>query len=68
MERVALGEVLEIRNQKKVVAVLHPPPPASSLPVPLRFPDYANRLKKTFGDKLLEPDATRLITEDRGDR
>jgi len=68
MERVAMGETMEIRNHKKVVAVLQPPNVEPNPPGPSQFPDFAERLKQRFGDKILETDATSLLAEERGER
>jgi antitoxin (DNA-binding transcriptional repressor) of toxin-antitoxin stability system len=68
MARVAMGETMEIHNHKKVVAVLQPPRTEPMPSAPLRFPDFEIRLKSLFGDRMLDVDATRLLSEERGDR
>lgn len=69
MNRVALGESLQITRHKEVVAVLHPPGPAAEENHSLsRFPDFAQRVESLFGGRCLEPDATTLLAEDRADR
>jgi antitoxin (DNA-binding transcriptional repressor) of toxin-antitoxin stability system len=46
------GETVEISKRGKVVALMTPPPPPSS-PRPKKRPDFAARLKRRDGDRVI---------------
>lgn len=63
---VEAGESVEIRRRGKLVAVLAPPArPVSQSAV---RPDFGARLKTIYGERMLQPTATELLAEERGDR
>ena len=58
------GEAVSISKRGKIVALLSPPP----IPKPLRArkrPDFAGRLKRIYGDKVLRGD---IVVEERNSR
>ena len=64
LDWVEEGEQVEISKRGKIVALLSPPP----APKPVRAkkrPDFAARLKRIYGDKVLEGD---IIVEERNSR
>lgn len=65
MERIAMGESLEIRRHNKPVAVISPIHPSKAL---RNRPDFRGRLQSIFVDRMLAKTATALLSEDRGAR
>jgi len=65
MERVALGESVEIRRRNKPIAVLKP---AESSRTSSNRPDFRKRLQVIYGDRVLPETATELLSDERGDR
>lgn len=63
---VAEGETVEITRHNKVVAVLAPPTPKP--PKKAQRPDFASRLKKMWGDRLLPTTGVDIVSEGRGER
>ena len=57
------GEKVEVRRRGKTVAVLSPP-----VPVSRKRPNFAARLKSIYGNKVLAKTATKLLSEERGER
>ena len=53
------GEVVELRKRNRVVARIVPESPKIQ---PVKWPDFAARLKRNFGDRIL-PGADLLIEE-----
>ena len=64
IERVGLGESVEIRRRNQPVAVLKP----VETPEPQQRPDFRARIQEIYGDALLSRSATACIAEERGDR
>ncbi len=60
--RLNKGETIEIRKRRKVIAHLHPVRPKAE-----RYPDFAARAKKIFGNKMAPQTGTELVAEFRGD-
>lgn len=65
MERVALGESVEIRRRNQPIAVLKPVESDQSCG---QRPDFRKRLQTIYGDQMLPQTATELLFEERGDR
>ena len=65
MERVAMGESVEIRRRNKGIAVLKP---LESKNKSRPRPDFRNRLRAIYGERVLEKTATELLAEERGER
>lgn len=65
MERVALGESVEIRRRNQRIAVLKPVETAEKAK---HRPDFRARLQAIYGDRVLSKTATELLFEERGDR
>jgi antitoxin (DNA-binding transcriptional repressor) of toxin-antitoxin stability system len=59
--RLAEGEEIEIVRRKKVIARLVPVLPASAP----AMPDFLGRMKRNWGDKILEPTNADLLAEER---
>ena len=60
---VESGEDVQIVREGKPVAVISP------APQPLKHPDYLARLKETFGEEVLSPDASAALRDlNRGER
>ncbi|MCB1226633.1 MAG: type II toxin-antitoxin system prevent-host-death family antitoxin [Verrucomicrobiales bacterium] len=66
LEKVRLGESLEITRHNEVVAVLSPPNRKGSGRI--ARPDFAQRLKDQWGDRVLSKTTTEVIREEHGDR
>jgi len=64
LERVALGESVEIRRRNQPIAVIKPLDKTPKRP----RPDFRGRLKSAYGDNILKTTATELLSEERGDR
>ena len=60
--RLRKGETIEIRKRRKVIARLHPVRPKAE-----RYPDFAARAKRIFGNKMAPQTGTELVAEFRGD-
>lgn len=54
------GEEIEITKRNKPIARLLP-----AQKTVLEMPDFRGRMKKIFGDRILEPSNAELIAEDR---
>lgn len=65
MERVAMGESLEIRRRDKRIAILKP---LESKNKTSSRPDFRKRLQDIYGDRVLPKTATELLGEERGER
>jgi antitoxin (DNA-binding transcriptional repressor) of toxin-antitoxin stability system len=64
LERVAMGESVEIRRRNQAIAVIKPLDAAQ----PQKRPDFRGRLQSAYGDTFLDKTATELLNEERGDR
>ena len=64
LDWVGEGEQVEISKHGKIVALLSPPP-AVKPPRAKKRPDFAARLKRIYGDKVLEGN---IIVEERNSR
>jgi antitoxin (DNA-binding transcriptional repressor) of toxin-antitoxin stability system len=63
LEWVETGEEVQVVREGKPVAVISP------APRPVKNPDYLTRLKQTFGEKVLSPEASAAIRDlNRGER
>ena len=63
LEWVETGEEVQVMREGKPVAVISP------APRPVKHPDYLARLKQTFGEKVLSPEASAAIRNlNRGER
>ncbi len=61
-------ESIHLVSHGRTVAVLTPIPPTSTLK-PVQWPDYAQRMRDIFGDRVLPAGTIQaLIDEDRGER
>lgn len=58
------GEAVQISKRGKVVALLSPPPPPKRL-LRKKRPDFAARLKRIYGDKVLDGN---IVVEERESR
>lgn len=65
MERVAMGESVEIRRRDKRIAILKP---LESEKKSRTRPDFRKRLQDIYGDRVLPKTATELLSEERGER
>ena len=65
MERVAMGESVEIRRRDKRIAILKP---LESENKSMPRPDFRKRLQAIYGDRVLAKTATELLAQERGDR
>ena len=61
---VAQGETVEIRRRDEPVALLQPAKRRTAI----RRPDFAARLRRVYGSRILGTTATELIAKDRGER
>ena len=59
--RLAEGEEIEIVKRNKVIAKLVPVAP----PGAVEKPDFLARMRKNWGDELLEPSNAELLAEER---
>lgn len=57
------GEVVELKKRNRVVARIVPESPRIQ---PTEWPDFAARLKRNFGDRMIP--AVEMLIEDREDR
>ena len=58
------GEEIQITKRKRVVARLLPP----AVPATAPRPDFAARLKRIYGDKVMEQTGAELLAEERSSR
>ena len=58
------GEPVEITKRGKAVAVLEPPRPAKARKI--KRPDFAARLQRIYGDKVLPTTGADVMAYDRG--
>lgn len=58
------GEEIQITKRKRVVARLLPP----EAPKRVQMPDFAARMKRIFGDSIMEVSNAELLEEERGSR
>ena len=65
LERVGLGESLEIRRHNKPMAILKPLERSEDAPA---RPDYRQRFREVYGEKQLLTTATDLLDHERGER
>ncbi len=65
MERIAMGESVEIRRRNQPVAVLKPVETSGGSG---KRPDFKKRLETIYGDRVLPETATHLIAAERGER
>lgn len=61
---LAQGEEVQITKRKKVIARLVPEKPAQRPPMP----DFLGRMRKIYGDRMLETSGAELIRMDRDSR
>lgn len=66
LQWVQQGHAVQITKYNRIVAVMTLPSAGSV--EKMERPDFAARLKKTWGGKQLKMTATELIHEERGDR
>ncbi len=66
MDRIALGESVEIRRRNRPVAVLKPVESENQRSG--QRPDFRKRLRSIYGDQVLGKTATELLAEERGER
>ena len=64
LDRVALGESVEIRRRNKLIGVIQPTHHETAQ---ARL-DFRARLESIYGQTILEKTATELLQEERGDR
>lgn len=55
------GEEVEITKRQKVIARLIPQPAAAAL----RMPDFLQRLREIYGDKVLKTSGAEIVSWDR---
>lgn len=65
LERVALGESLEIRRRNKPLAILKP---LEAVNGRIPRPDFRQRLRDVYGEHSLPTTATKLLGEERDNR
>ena len=65
LERIGMGESVEIRRRKQPVAVLKPVKTHGSRD---KRPDFRKRIEAIYGDRVLPDTATALLAEERGER
>lgn len=61
---VEAGQMVEIRRRRKLVAILSPPVKDKAV----EMPDFVARLRRIYGDRILETTGTELVAEARGER
>ena len=64
LERVALGESVEIRRRNKAIAVIKPLEKKEGY----TCPDFRDRIQTIYGGVILEQTATELLDHERGNR
>ena len=66
MERIALGETVEIRRRNQPVAVLKPLEEENKHRRPR--PNFRKRIRAIYGEQLLAKTTTELLAQERGER
>jgi antitoxin (DNA-binding transcriptional repressor) of toxin-antitoxin stability system len=61
---VEAGQTVELRRRRKPVAILSPPMKDKAV----EMPDFVARLRRIYGDRILETTGTELVNEARGER
>lgn len=61
---VEAGQTVELRRRRKPVAILSPPMKDKAV----EMPDFVARLRRIYGDRILETTGTELVDEARGER
>jgi antitoxin (DNA-binding transcriptional repressor) of toxin-antitoxin stability system len=61
---VEAGHTVELRRRRKPVAILSPPMKDKAV----EMPDFVARLRRIYGDRILETTGTELVDEARGER
>lgn len=61
---VEAGQTVEICRRRKPVAILSPPIKDKAV----EMPDFVARLRRIYGDRVLETTGTELVDEARGER
>ena len=64
LERVAMGESVEIRRRNQAIAVIKPLDASRSQ----QRPDFRGRMQSAYGETVLETTATEHLSDERGDR
>jgi antitoxin (DNA-binding transcriptional repressor) of toxin-antitoxin stability system len=64
LDWVRIGETVEIQHQGTVVAVLSPPVVTA---IPAR-PDFAKRLRKIYGERILHETGAEIVSAARGEQ
>ena len=64
LDRVALGESVEIRRRNKPIAVIRP----TNIKTGQTRPNFRARLESIYGQTVLDKTATELLQEERGER
>jgi prevent-host-death family protein len=65
LARVERGQTIEVTRRRRPVARLAPYTVESR---PLPWPDLDARARSVFGDRLVSPAGSEVVTEDRGER
>jgi prevent-host-death family protein len=65
LARVERGQTIEVTRRRRPVARLAPYTVERR---PLPWPDLDARARSVFGDRLVSPAGSEVVTEDRGDR
>jgi prevent-host-death family protein len=65
MARVERGQELEVTRRHRPVARLTPVRPTA---MPRPWPDLDARAKSVFGDRVIEPSASEMVIDGRGER
>ena len=66
LQWVQQGHAVEITRHHRVVAILTPPPVSETGKI--QRPDFAARMKETWGNKQFSSSWTDLISDERGER
>jgi antitoxin (DNA-binding transcriptional repressor) of toxin-antitoxin stability system len=61
---VEAGQTVEICRRRKTVAILSPPQDRK----PPEMPDFSARLRRIYGDQMMDTTGTQLVNEARGTR
>lgn len=64
LERVSLGESIQIRRRNEAIALIKP----INKTIKQARPDFRKRLAAIYGETTLDKTATELLMEERGDR
>ncbi|MGH9372302.1 MAG: type II toxin-antitoxin system Phd/YefM family antitoxin [Vicinamibacterales bacterium] len=65
MARVERGEVVEVTRRRRPVARLAPAKVSGPLS---SWPDLDARSRAVFGDRMIKPGGSEVVSEDRGER